>query len=577
MKSVYIDVMEKILSAYSTKDIADYIAEVEEYSIREHGFPRLTANIGILLAHGRRTELRDTFEYMMDICCREIPVVRERYKAVSDDPADRAKFPEVGNNFSVREIVCCLLALEENNTFPKEKTEYWRSLLKTINPETCYSVIARDPNVKIDNWAAFGAASEQARKFAGLGDESKFIDVQIGSQLLSFDENGMYRDPHEPMIYDITTRLQLSVPLYFGYDGPYREQMEDLLDRGALHMLKLQSVTGEVPFGGRSSQFLHNEATLAAVCEYEANRYNQKGDVKLAGQFKAAAKLAIDSVVGYLDTTELYHIKNFYPRNSYYGCENYAHFKKYMITTASFIYLAYLFADESIQPVACPAEKGNHIYRTSPYFHKTVCKFEDYFVEYETEANFEYDANGLGRIHKKGAPSALCLSLPFPNKPNYGLDIENPSALSVCCGIYDEEKLILSAEEGTKYELLNDTVSETEAQLKWNVTLYNGSKVMETCTLSNAGVQLSFERTGEDSVEGKIYAMLPVFEFDGEEKSQIHAEDGKIVVTYKGHSCEYITEGKVQDTGKVYANRNGHYRLFMVEDTQKVEVNVSLK
>ncbi len=318
MKSIYIDIMEKILSAYSTEDIADYIAEVEEYSIREHGFPRLTANIGILLAHGRRTELRDTFEYMMDICCREIPVVRERYKEVSDDPADRAKFPEVGNNFSVREIVCCLLALEEKNTFPKEKTEYWRSLLKTINPETCYSVIARDPKVKVDNWAAFGAASEQARKFAGLGDESEFIDVQIATQLLSFDENGMYRDPHEPMIYDITTRLQLSVPLYFGYDGPYREQVEEKIDRGALHMLKLQSVTGEVPFGGRSSQFLHNEATLAAVCEYEANRYNQKGNTELAGQFKTAAKLAIDSIISYLDTTELYHVKNHYPRNSYF-------------------------------------------------------------------------------------------------------------------------------------------------------------------------------------------------------------------------------------------------------------------
>ena len=113
MKSVYIDIMDRILEAYSTEDILNYIEEVEEYSIREHGFPRLTANLGILLAHGRRTELRDTFVRMMDLCCREIPIVRQRYKEVSEDPKDRAKVPEVGNNFSVREIICCLLLLED--------------------------------------------------------------------------------------------------------------------------------------------------------------------------------------------------------------------------------------------------------------------------------------------------------------------------------------------------------------------------------------------------------------------------------------------------------------------------------
>jgi len=573
MKSVYIEIMDKIASAYSTEDILNYIAEVEEYSIREHGFPRLTADIGILLAHGKRMELKDIFVRMMDLCCREIPVVRERYKEVSDDPADRAKYPEVGNNFSVREIVCCLLLLEEKNTFPKEKTEYWRGLLKTINPETCYSVIARDPAVKVDNWAAFGAASEQARKYACLGDERQFIDIQIGSQMLSFDEYGMYRDPHEPMIYDITTRLQLLISLYFGYDGPYREQMEEMTARGALHMLKMQSVTGEVPFGGRSSQFLHNEATLAAVCEYEACRYQKKGDRKLAGQFKAAANLATESVLSFLDAPELYHVKNRFPRDSYYGCEKYAHFKKYMITTASFIYLAYMFADDTIQPAACPAEEGNYIYQTTPYFHKTVCKFGDYFVEYETDANFEYDANGLGRIHKKGCPSAICLSLPFPSKPNYGLDIENPSALSICCGVYDGERLIVSAEEGTKYELLANVVTEAKATLKWQVTLRNGCTVLETCTITKNGVYLSFEREEDET----IYAMLPVFEYDGEEKSRITTEEGVVQVSYQGHTCTYITEGKVQDTGKVYANRNGHYRLFTAKNTKKVEVKVTIE
>jgi len=576
MKSVYIDMMETIAGAYSTEDILEYIAEVEEYSIREHGFPRLTANIGILLANGRCTELRDLFVRMMDICCQEIPVVRQRYMAVSDDPADRAKFPEVGNNFSVREMVTCLLLLEERKVLPKEKTDYWRNLLKTINPYTCYSVIAKSPIKKIDNWAAFGAASEQARKFAGIGDESEFIDIQLGSQLLSFDENGMYMDPNEPMCYDVGTRLQLSVSLFFGYDGCYREQMEEMTARGALKTLYMQSVTGEVPYGGRSNQFLHNEVGWAALCEFEASRYKKLGDNKLAGQFKASANLAIESVRSYMQGTELYHIKNYYPRNSFFGCENYAHFKKYMITVASFLYLAYLFADDTIEPVACPAEEGNHIVQTSDAFHKIMCKYGDYFVEYETRADFHYDSNGLGRIHKKGAPSMICLSIPFAKTPNYGVDIENPSDLSIGCAVCRDGKWILSSEPGTEYVLLNKTVTDTNAEVKWQLNMNDGVMIEETCILSEDGVELSFKRLNRDAPEEAIYCMLPIYEYDGKEYTKITSDQHNVQVEYQGHTCKYDTEGIIHDTEKIYANRNGHYRLFTAKGTNKVKVHIDI-
>lgn len=577
MKSVYIDLMETIASAYSTEDILDYMAEVEEYSIREHGFPRLTANIGILLANGRRTELRDTFERMMDLCCREIPVVRQRYMAVSDDPADRAKFPEVGNNFSVREIVTCLLLLEERGTFPKEKTDYWRNLLKTIDPETCYSVIARSPLVKVDNWAAFGAASEQARKFAGIGDESEFIDIQLGSQLLSFDENGMYMDPNEPMCYDAGARIQLSVSLFLGYDGCYREQMDEMTARGALKTLPMQSTTGETPYGGRSNQFLHNEVGWAALCEFEASRYKKLGDMKLAGQFKASANLAIQSLLGYIQGEELYHIKNYYPRHSFFGCENYAHFKKYMITVASFLYLAYLFADDSIEPVACPAEEGNYIVQTSDAFHKTMCKYGEYFVEYETKADFHYDSNGLGRIHKKGAPSAICLSIPFAKTPNYGVDIENPSNLSLGCSVCKDGKWILSSDPETEYVLVNKEVTDTNAELKWQLNMSDGVKIMETCVLSEDGVELSFENLNEDMQGEAVYCMLPVFEYDGKNYGSITSDQQYVQVEYQGHTCRYDAEGSIQDTEKIYANRNGHYRLFTAKGTNKVKVCIKIQ
>jgi len=42
-----------------------------------------------------------------------------------------------------------------------------------------------------------------------------------------------------------------------------------------------------------------------------------------------------------------------------------------------------------------------------------------YFAEYDTNAHSAYDASGLGRVYRSGAPSALCLFVPCPAHPAY--------------------------------------------------------------------------------------------------------------------------------------------------------------
>jgi hypothetical protein len=96
MKEKYIELMEKALSAYSDEHILRYFNDVKEKGLTEHGFPRLTANIGILIAHGRRKDLSPLFVEMMDVCCNMF--LRPYVKAA--------------NEFSIREIVCCIKELE---------------------------------------------------------------------------------------------------------------------------------------------------------------------------------------------------------------------------------------------------------------------------------------------------------------------------------------------------------------------------------------------------------------------------------------------------------------------------------
>ena len=68
MKTIYLDIMEKALSAYTAQRIRNYIDEVRRDGLTEHGFPRLGANIGILMAHGRRLELKSIFIEIIDLC-----------------------------------------------------------------------------------------------------------------------------------------------------------------------------------------------------------------------------------------------------------------------------------------------------------------------------------------------------------------------------------------------------------------------------------------------------------------------------------------------------------------------------
>ena len=557
--------MDMAVSAYPFRKIQAYLESVLENGLSEPGFCRLTANIGILLAFRRRQDLKKLFIEMMDACCQQIPTALIRH-------------PMAGNEFSVKEIVPCILLLEEQKTVSEERIQFWKKQLKRIHPENCYRVIAKNEQDRVDNWAAYGAASEQTRKYAKIADEDSFIQKQIASQLLSFDENGMYRDPNEPAVYDISARLQLSAALYFGYNGIYREKLDQALKKGGICTLYMQSPTGEIPYGGRSNQFLHNEAMLAGILEYEAARYHKLGNLDLAGQFKAAAVLAQNAILKNLNAKDPHHIKNNYPPEQMYGCESYAYFDKYMVTIGSFCYLAYLFSDDRISPRPCPAERGGYIFHTTPYFHRTVMNCGEYFVQYDTHADFHYDANGLGRVQRKDAPSPICLSVPFPKQPEYQLDLNNPSPVSICWGIRSQHTYILSSEPETKYQLLKQQTSGMQTSLAWKCRLRNGTEATETCIVKKSGVSLYIQYSDETNTSAlsEIFLILPAFFFDGKSKTQIIEKTNLLAVIYKGWCCQYKTSGTFFNTHTILANRNGHYHSYIAKGTQEIHVDIQI-
>lgn len=318
---------------------------------------------------------------MMDFCCKTIPTVK------------------AANDFSVREIVCCIKEVEESKILPKDVTDGWRADFATIVPATCYNVFASSLTDPFKNWALFTGVSEYFRLDAGIGGSIDFVDMQLGQQLQWMDENGMYLDNaydidyYHPMAYDLSVRGLFCMVLNRGYRGKYYTIIDALLKKLGLLELDMQSPSGEVPFGGRSNQYLHNEAVMVVSLEYEAKRYAREGKPELATRFKAAIDRALSVTEKWLNKKPISHIKNRYPFDSMYGCESYGYFDKYMITAASMLYAAYLICEEV--PFEPSADLRPTVAMTSHYFHKLFVKAGGYGLEFDLFGHELHDASGL--------------------------------------------------------------------------------------------------------------------------------------------------------------------------------------
>lgn len=556
----YIDLMEKTLSAYTEEHIKRYFDHVKCNGLTEHGFPRLTSNIGILIAHGRRAELTPLFTEMMEFCCSTIPTVK------------------AANDFSVREIVACIGELEHSGRFDAVLLEHWKSELAKIEPTSCYNCFARSPEDNVKNWALFTAVSEFYRKKAGIGGSLEFIELQLASQFKQIDENGMYMDGkgnvHHPIVYDLVPRGLFSLLLYNGYDGKYRDKIDDILRRSARLTLKMQSPAGEIAFGGRSNQFIHNEAWLALIFEFEARRYSAEGNSFLAGEFKSARNRALAVAEHWLSIEPIHHIKNRFPLSTKHGCEDYAYFDKYMITVASFLYAAYSVCDDTIKESDGIEDHKPTVFMTSEHFHKLFVKAGGYGLEFDLNADPHYDACGLGRVHREGSPCAVCMSVPCPKKPNYAVNREKNEPLSLCPAFNISGKWEFATEAKNDYKVLDCSCDEHSAFAAVKVSALsslNAESIVSKYTVNSDGVNI------EVSGKGCIGYVLPAFVFDGETYTEIKATENTLEIFYKGWICRYITSGRISATQISSANRNGIYKAYIAEadDLMEIKINIS--
>jgi hypothetical protein len=378
----------------------------------------------------------------------------------------------------------------------------------------------------------------------------------------------MYRDPNCPMTYDAVPRMNLSLLFHSGYRGAYFPFLDEMLRRGALTMLLCLSPTGEAPFGGRSNQQNFNEATIALICEFEASRYQKGGNLELAGVFKRAALLAARSVRRWLDLRPVRFTKNEFPPESQHGRQkDYGFYAVYSLLIAGQFGFAGWLADPAIAERPTPFETGGYVVRLGDDFHKVFATCGGYHVEIDTRADLHYDATGLGRLHKAGAPSETALSTPAVAHPDY-LVSTSPTPRNVAIGPGWEQngKIRWLSDLSREIEKVDvETLGENADQVKFRITYRCGPNeptIAETYELTRNGLTMTCEIIGKAN---SVYFQVPLIETDGAHHSRVETGTNSFRVSYQGLTyrvCSLLPGGVDTRLEEFTApNRNGVYRV----------------
>ncbi len=549
----YLELAERIVRAAVSWQDAESGRIIDPYEHRET--PTATARyigaLGALLQQGKCSDLTDS-------CIKAIsPVLDDLYQVRTNH-----------GEFLVKEAMMAYMALK--NKVKPELRRQWEHQFADYDPEKTYGrTRTTTPDIlNRQNYLTFSLVGEALKKHHHLADNRRFVYEYLAEQLDKFDELGMYRDPHCPMVYDITPRMNLEIAEYYtAYDEPYASRLRQNLWNGALCMLLYQSPTGEMPFGGRSNQQNFIEASFAVICELEARHCRDTGDLHLAGVFRRAAARAVNSIVKYLQETPIYFNKNRFPPSAQHGRQkDYGFYGAYSLLIASQLALASLFADDSI-PFAdtTPAETGVYFWRTTDDFHKLFASVRGNHIEVELKADRRYDALGWGRWHVAGAPAELALSCPITAHPAF-LTVTPPvESLAIGPGTPDgfvAEMCINNLDE-CKVHSISITDSAVEFAVDWPCF---GSIITEKLRLTPGAVTVeAVNHSGSP-----LYYRVPMLLTDGESWGMLTAVNHGFSLNYKGFSFTATCDDdrvEVLQEKWIAANRNALYRPICFKST----------
>ena len=561
-RDYYLDIVENIVRNFAgcVDEHGAVIDPVLKYEYYQSS-PRFAAPCAVAIYFGRCLEYKELAYRVMDHCCEGLG----REDSVNRSP-----------DFWMRELMTAYYCLKD--IAPPERVAKWRELLSKVNPEKNYKFASRDPEKRaaFHNWAIYGGAGESMRQKMNIpapagalwGDE--FFELHLADQYWRFNEFGMYRDPGDPITYDITTRMQIEIALAFGYKGRLYDSLLPKLDRAMLVTLLISAPGGQTAFGGRSSQFYFQEAIISTLCELAARRAKAAGDLKLAGAYKRQAHLAAMAVKdGMLRKDgKLYHIKNFFPKEELHGCDPYGQYSQYSLFCGSVFALAALFSDESIAEVPAPVEIGNYSFAIHNSFRKAFATANGNHVEFELlPPKNIYDSCGLGRVILKDMPWGMLPIMPFAAEPYYlcakNLQFAKKAFAIAPMWVKSDGKQVSLADNYTE-EIVGapenlgryTEIAPGVAEVVYN---YENCRTTYRVDLTTPGRMVLNVKLEGDAKEA--FMTVPLLKNNGADKPLLELQDSSAVLTMQGKRLTVQGDAPGVELIGTAVNRTGEYSI----------------
>ncbi|MDD3927491.1 MAG: hypothetical protein PHT33_12625 [bacterium] len=464
-----------------------------------------------------------------------------------------------------------------------DRAEIWHKALAAIDPNIAYNVMPElAAGQRPNNYGSSACIAEWLRFRYGLADERNWIEQQLNLQMPFFTGLGMYRDPGDPHLYDLAVRHNLSELLQYGYDGPLRDRLQELLRRTGLVTLQMVSPCGYAPFGGRSNLYLHNEAMLAYICEYQALQYMKQRRPEAAASFREVSMRSIRAVVPYVQAEPVHNIKNFFDPSTRHGKDRgYGEYAVYALLSASLFARTALLADDAIESSQEPPASRGCLLHVWPAFHKVFATCGNTQAVVDTRCQKGYDATGLGRLQHKGAPPDLALSMGIAAEPHYHVHealTGRAAAIGPCWRLISGEWVSLAAMS----DAIEDVVFTEKAvspqgvewSLSWSVnSAHAEANAVSTVTQSYRLISgCLYIRTAVSGCYDRLGLEVPCLVDNGAGEAQIQLLEQGLSVTFKGWIFRAEmpeAEACIMEDG-LYANRGARYRLVRMETTAPV-------
>jgi T5SS/PEP-CTERM-associated repeat protein len=544
--SDYLDLIESNVDFFKTCQDANG-AIIDPYDGIERFFstPCFALAAAVLIEYNGRTDLIEPAAKAMDWSVHSLKI-------------DAA--PQGHGDFFPPQIAHALPLLEPY--VAPARFQQWKDDISSYDPWTVYTAAPGQ-----GNWNCVAADGEFLYYNLGLRTDLNFIEASIISQgSFFYCDWGLYNSENVPMAYDLFARFWLVDMLANGYDKLKAGELTELMRRGALTSLFMQSPAGELPTGGRSSHHQWNEGLECGLFEFYAKKALNDGDPIMAGVFKRAAHLALKSMQRWVRPTgELWIVKNRADPSLRFGYEGYSMHSAYNLLAMAELAIAYEHAVEtdSVLELPTPADLGGFVLDIND-FHKVFANASGMYVEIDTSANLAYNPTGLLRIHKKNSNPQI--------GPSDGI-VNGTKAAAVGVEFKDISNNWRRLAEFTNLNVAIEDVNEKPDKVSFTV-IYTGSfngpsSIIEHYILSPTGMQLSVELT---DYSDSLRLVWPLLVDDGNQTSLVEQNGSTISVSLREKTNRFtpLNADSVWIDDTLYANRNGRFKLAFAEFSSSV-------